>query len=102
MEITSDAEPVAGQVYVLTCTASLQGENLHVDTPLTITWMGPRVALDEVTIRNSSSTGGTHTSTLTFSPLKQVYDGNYTCTAMFEEFTGTMSTELAVKGRSPF
>ena len=95
MEITSDTEPVAGQDYVLTCTASLQRKDSDADTQLAITWMRPGSI-----IKISSSTGGRHISTLTFSPLKQVYNGTYTCTATFGEFTRTMSTELAVKGRS--
>ena len=101
VDITSDQKPVAGQDYVLTCTASLQGKESDTDTSLTITWMGPGINMDGVTMGTPSSTDGIHASTLTFSPLKQAHGGNYTCLAVFGEFIATKSTfaMIAVMGR---
>ena len=72
------SEPFAGQEYTLTCTANLLIE--VSDTPI-IMWMGPGVNSNGVTIERTSNRSVTCTSTLTFRPIREDHEGNYTCIA---------------------
>ena len=71
MKITSDAEPVAGQDYVLTCTASLQGEESdteNLDATKDTLWTLPNNSVVETT-----------TDQLQLNPLRVSDGGIFTC-----------------------
>lgn len=78
--ITSDGDPVAGNLYSLTCAVT---ENLTVDG--VITWMnstGSPLSLGSgVMVGDMNVTGNTATRQLRFNPLRTSHGGGYTCTA---------------------
>ena len=92
--ITSGANPTAGQPYTLTCTVAppvgLTG------TP-TVQWVGPGSSAT-ITTGGDFTVRTTPPYTLTINPLRQSYDGEYTCQATIGSTTGSTSTTLTVQG----
>ena len=88
MSITvSEANPNAGEVYTLTCTATVV-ENLVV-MPI-LTWTDP---LNGAVAGNQDDDGTTSTLTLMFNPLRTLQGGVYTCRADID--IDTISFELS-------
>ena len=92
--ITPGANPTAGQSYTFTCTVTPQGG--LTGTP-TVHWMGPGSS-DPITTSGDFTVSSTSPYTLTINPLRQSYDGEYTCQATIGITTGSTSTTLTVQG----
>ena len=89
--ITPGANPTAGQSYTFTCTVGgLTG------TP-TVQWVGPGSSAP-ITSNGDFTVSSTPPYTLTINPLRQSYDGQYTCQATIGSTTGSTSTTLTVQG----
>ena len=73
-----------------------------VDT-LTAHWLGPGVHMDGVTATNVSTQTLGDSSTfildLTFTPLRQSHDGDYSCTADLATFTDSYNTGILTAGK---
>ena len=89
----------AGEMYSLTCSIAVT-EGV-VDT-LTAHWSGPGVNTDGVTATNLSilTLGilSTFTLDLTFTPLRQSHDGDYTCRADLATFIDSSNTGVVTTG----
>jgi len=92
VSITPGANPTAGQSYTFACTITLQGG--LTGTP-TVQWRGP--SSDPIT-GEDFTVSTTPPYTLTIDPLRQSYDGQYTCQATIGTTTGSSSATLAVAG----
>jgi len=94
VSITPGANPTAGQSYTFACTITLQGG--LTGTP-TVQWRGP--SSDPIT-GEDFTVSTTPPYTLTIDPLRQSYDGQYTCQATIGTTTGSSSATLAVAAPS--
>ena len=102
MSITvSEANPNAGEVYTLTCTATVV-ENLVV-MPI-LTWTDP---LNGAVAGDQDDAGTTSTLTLMFNPLRTLQGGVYTCRADIDidaisfELSANSSQSVNVQSESP-
>ena len=90
---------VAGDQHNLTCMATIVGlEN----TP-TFTWTGPpnggplpSDSNDTRMVSDVMSSGSTHTSILTFDPLKMVHSGRYACTVTVGTVSNSSTFDVTV------
>ena len=92
VSITRGANPKAGQSYTFTCTAT-PSEGL-TEIP-TVQWMGPG---GPITGGGDFTVSSTPPYTLSINPLRQYYDGQYTCQATIGNTTGSTSAALTVEG----
>ena len=76
---TSGGNTVAGEQYTLTCTVTVPESSGLSGTP-TVGWTGDEGKTD-VTEGTAETSGRMTTLTLTFSPLQDSQDGDYTCSA---------------------
>ena len=106
MNITTNSSlPIAGESYTLICTVTVTE---GVPDTLTANWSGPGVGMDGVTAeplsaQNTRENGSTFSFYLIFNPLRQSYDGNYTCTAELETVSLTntsLMSAVTVAGKS--
>ena len=91
INITTSGSPVAGQMYTLTCTGTLQGNNLVIPV---VTWSnsaGVVISGNGITVSNGN---------LTFNPLHTSHGGQYTCQSTLSTFNSNVisSTQLNVQG----
>jgi len=93
VSIVPGANPTVGQSYAFTCTVSSQGG--LTGTP-TVQWRGPYS--DPITTGGDFSVSSTPTYTLGINPLRQFYDGQYTCQATIGNTTLSASATLTVEG----
>ena len=97
--ITSGTE-IAGENYTLNCSITVTEE--VVDT-LTAHWSGTGVHMDGVTATNVSiltqGNFSTFTIDLTFTPLRQSHDGDYTCRADLATFIDSSNTGVLTTGK---
>ena len=91
---------IAGENYTLTCSITVTEE--VVDT-LTAHWSGPGVHMDGVTTTNLSiltlGNFSPFTIDLTFMPLRQSHDGDYTCRAELATFIDSSNTGVLTTGK---
>ena len=83
VEITPNGggDTVAGDHYTLTCTVTVP-ESSGLSGALTVVWTGDERKTG-VTEGTPDTSGRNTTLTLTFNPLRDSQDGNYTCMATF-------------------
>ena len=93
-KIFSSGNNIAGENYTLTCMVTVAEE---VDDTLTAHWSGPGVHSDGVTATDVFPS----TIDLTFTPLRQSHDGDYTCFANLEEvnYTDSETAEIITAGK---
>ena len=100
IRIIPSGTQTAGEMYTLTCSITVIEQ--VVDT-LTAHWSGPGVHTDGVTATNLSistlESFSTFTLDLTFTPLRQSHDGDYTCTATLAAFTDSDVSDVDTGGK---
>ena len=104
--ITGETNPLAAEKYTLTCRVTVTE---GVPDNLTAHWSGPGVGMDGVgmagvTASNISTEtqaiASTFTFNLTFNPLRQSHDGNYSCTASLTTVSITNSSQRTISAAS--
>ena len=94
MEITiNDGDTVAGEEYTLTCTVTVPD---GLTGTLTADWTGDE-GKTGVTAGTPDTSGRVTTFTLTFDPLQDSQDGDYTCMAAFSCQDVTNQTAIDVQ-----
>ena len=76
---TSGGDTIAGEQYTLTCTVTVPESSGLTGTP-TVGWTGDE-GKTGITEDTPMTSGRVTTLTLTFSPLQDSQDGDYTCSA---------------------
>ena len=101
---TSGGDTVAGEQYTLTCTVTVPESSVLSCTPI-IVWIGDEGMTGGITAGTPDTLDRVTTSTLTFNPLQDSQDGDYTCNATLpfsgmDPTTGKNAFTLNVVGRS--
>ena len=89
---TSGGDTVAGEEYTLTCTVAVPD---GLSGTLTVVWTGYE-RMTGVTEGTPDTSGRNTTLTLTFNPLRDSQDGDYTCMATFscQDVTDQTSSDV--------
>ena len=99
--IFEETNPFAGEKYTLTCIVTV---TKGFPDNLTAHWSGPGVGKDGVMASTISTEtladGSTFSFNLTFNPLKQSHDGNYTCFANLTTVSITNSSQREISATS--
>ena len=93
--ITHSGSNTAGEQYILTCLASVDGTAVVPS----FQWLGPDGTM--VTTTDSLMINGTPSaSILQFDPLQSSHEGNYTCQATVGTVTEMRLFQVSVEGKS--